>query len=153
MKSLKTGITNATFLLAFCLSTQFAMSQTLLGTWQLVKETSCLENEIDDGTESTSELSEQMKSLSKPAPQIVSFKEKGSGEESTRILYKKKSANQKNFLYKFSGETLLILDKKSQTLAESYTVDKLDSDSLILSNSSRACETKIFVKIKDAKTN
>jgi len=56
-------------------------------------------------------------------------------------------ANQKKFLYKFNGEMLLVLDKKSQTISDSYLVDKLTADSLILSNASRPCETKILLRI------
>jgi hypothetical protein len=127
--------------------------QSLLGTWQLIKETTCLEDEMTAGNDSAQEMLNNMKSMSSPTAQIIKFKEKGQGEENTRILTKKRAANNKNFLYKFNGERLLILDKKSQTLSESYSVDKFSSDSLILSNTARACETKILIKIKDAKAN
>src|SRR5688500_780595 len=114
-------------------------AQTLIGSWQLVKQSSCLEEEMSLESDSIQEIAETMKSMSSPSAQVVSFKEKGAGEESMRILNKKRSANNKNFMYRFTGETLLILDKKSQTLTETYTVDKLSTDSLILSNSSRPC--------------
>jgi hypothetical protein len=48
---------------------------------------------------------------------------------------------------------LLILDKKSQTISESYLVDKFTADSLIVSNASRPCDTKIFLKISQAPAN
>jgi hypothetical protein len=129
--------------------------QTVLGKWQLLKETTCMENELGGGQEpdSVNEMFDEMKSMSGPAAQVVSFKEKNSGEESTRILNHKKYGNNKNFLYRFDGETLMILDKKSQTISEIFHVDKLDQETMILSNQSRPCETKIFVKIKDPKTN
>jgi hypothetical protein len=144
-----------TFLgLAFVfLTTSNAGAQSILGTWQLVKQTSCLEGEMTTDGDSAADLMETMKGMSGPSQQIVQFKEKSAGEESTRILNKKRSVNDKKFYYKFNGESLLILDKKSQTITDSYTVDRLDADSLILSNASRACETRVFVKIKDAKKN
>jgi hypothetical protein len=144
-----------TFLgLAFVfLITSNAGAQSLLGTWQLVKQTSCLEGEMTTDDDSAEDLMETMKGMSGPSQKIVQFKEKSVGEESTRILNKKRSANDRKFYYKFNGESLLILDKKSQTITDSYTVDRLDADSLIVSNASRACETRVFVKIKDAKKN
>lgn len=100
----------------------------------------------------TQNLVDEMKQMSPAATaSIVRFKEKGNGEESSRILTKRKAANNKNFLYKYNGETLLILDKKSQTITDSFVVDKLSSDSLIVSNASRPCETRIFLKIKEPK--
>jgi hypothetical protein len=130
--------------------------QSILGKWQLIKETTCMDDELGESTESDSTetaLLDEMKSMSGPTAQIVTFREKGSGEESTRILSRKKYANGKNFLYKFNGEMLIILDKKSQTLTEMFKVDKITTDSLILSNEARACETRIFLKIKDPKPN
>jgi len=123
-------------------------SQSILGTWQLVKETSCLEGQLADAD---NPLAAEMQQMASPSPQIVRFKDKGAGEESIRILNSKKSAGSKNFLYKLTTESLHILDKRSQTIAESYFVDKLTIDSLVISNAGRACETKFFIKIKDPK--
>jgi len=125
--------------------------QSILGTWQLVKQTSCLEDEMGEESDTMQPLVEQMNAMSSASPKTVTFKEKNSGEESTRILYRKRTANNKKFMYKFNGETLMILDKKSQTLIEAFTVDKFEGDSLIVSSSSRPCETRVFVKIKDAR--
>ena len=38
--------------------------------------------------------------------------------------------------------------KSRRTIIEGYTVEKLESDSLIITNSKRVCDTKIFVRIK-----
>ena len=140
-------------LIAIGLTLNFSIlhAQDILGSWQLVKETSCLEQEMGRENDSIQAVADAMKSMTPVTPEVIRFKEKSQGEQSTRILNKKKTANNKNFLYKFTGESLLILDKKSQTLTDTYTVDRLDRDSLILSNSARACETKVFIKIKDAK--
>ena len=132
----------------FSLVCTSGLAQSIIGRWQLIKQTSCLEDQLGEEDEGIQELLDQKNGMSSSIPQVIEFKEKGLGEESTAILYKKKTANKKSFLYKFDGTTLYILDKKSQTIVSGYTVDKLDSDSLILSNSSQACETKVFVRLK-----
>jgi hypothetical protein len=125
--------------------------QTIQGTWQLVKTANCMDEKIQADSDAEQELVDEMKGLSGPSSRVVRFKDKGAGEETTRILNRKKTVNGKNFLYKINGETLLILDKRSQTISDSYSIDKLSRDSLILSNATRACEIRFFVKIKDRK--
>jgi len=134
------------------LSFHCAPAQNIVGAWQLVKQSSCLEEQASGNTEDMKELRKEMHAQAS-AGQVVTFKSNASGEESTRILNSSKSANQKKFLYKFNGEMLLILDKKSQTISDSYLVDKFTADSLIISNASRPCETRIFVKITGGPPN
>lgn len=151
---MKSFIHLLSFASGFCLCLLVSIdtnAQSLLGKWQLVKQTSCLENEMEEENDTIQPLVDQMTAMSSAAPQIVTFKEKNAGEESTRILNKRRTTNNKNFLYKFDGEMLLILDKKSQTIVESFVVDKFEADSLIISSSSRPCETRIFLKIKEPK--
>ena len=134
-----------------CLICSFPMllqAQSIVGNWQLVKQSNCIEENLTAASDSAQELIEDMKNMSSPAPMVVSFKGKMAGEESVKILTKRKAASSKNFLYKFDGEMLLILDKKSQTITDNFTVDKFSADSLIISNASRPCETKIFLRIK-----
>jgi hypothetical protein len=124
-----------------------AQTSNIVGNWQLLKQSSCLDDAVREQADSGNGLHEDMLSRSSASSRIVSFKSNSSGEESTRILNSNKIANPKKFFYKFNGEMLLILDKKSQTISDSYLVDKLTADSLVLSNSARPCETRIFVKI------
>lgn len=127
----------------------FCNSQSLVGRWQLVKQSSCVEDEL--GEEEDPEIQavvEDMKGMSGASPQILEFKENNTGQESTKIISKKKSYNSKSFLYRYDGDGLYFLDKKSRTIIEGFTVEKLESDSLIISNSSRVCETKVFVRVK-----
>ena len=129
----------------------FASAQSLVGKWQLVKQTTCIEADLaaDEADEETEALVDEMKSRSSAgSTSVVQFKDNRSGEESTQILFKRKDYGRQNFLYKLDGSTLYILDKKSQTISETYVVEKLEGDSLILSNSARACDTKVFVRIK-----
>ena len=129
-------------------SYSLAKAQSIIGEWQLVKESTCLDDQVtgEDGTEA--ELMTAMKSMSSPTPQIVKFKEKMVGEESTRMLTRKKPDNKTRFLYKFDGERLWILDKRSQTITEAFNVEKISADSLIISSANRPCETKFFVRLK-----
>jgi hypothetical protein len=134
--------------LLFFSFTTLVSAQSIIGHWQLLRESNCLEEKVPSSADSTQRMVDEMKSMSSASPLIVKFKDKMAGEESMRILTKRKTVNDKNFLYKFDGEMLLILDKKSRTITDSFTVEKLDADSLILSNVSRPCETRIFKRIK-----
>ena len=136
-------------ILSVCALTPVGQAQSLVGRWQLVKQTSCIEDEtpLNDST-GVEEVLNDMKSMSGPTGNVIEFKENNSAEESTKIISKKKSYNSKAFLYKFNGTELYFLDKKSHTIIEGFTVEKFTSDSLIISNTSRACETKVFTKIK-----
>lgn len=117
----------------------------LVGKWQLLKQTHCIENEMDDDDDDG--LLADMKSRSGRTPQILQFKENNQAEENTRIINRRKTYNSKNMLYRFDGKTLYMLDKKSRIIIEGFSVEKFSGDSLILSNTARACETRVFVKI------
>jgi hypothetical protein len=139
--------TAATLLILICISTA-GNAQSIVGRWQLVKESSCVEDEVETEDAGTQELIDDMKSRSGATPQVIEFKQNNSGHESTKIINRKKSYNSKSFLYRLDGDALYFLDKKSRTIIEGFTVEKLASDSLIITNSARVCETKIFVRIK-----
>lgn len=135
-------------LLIFSALAMVCQAQSIVGRWQLVKESTCVEDELSPDDVETEELINDMKSLSGATPQVLEFKDNNTGHESTKIISRKKSYNSKGFLYRLDGEGLYFLDKKSRTIIEGFTVEKLESDSLIITNSSRVCETKIFVRIK-----
>lgn len=127
----------------------YCHSQSIVGRWQLVKQSTCVEDEIgQEEDEETQELIDTMKGMSDKTPQVIEFRENHSGQESTKIISKKKSYNSKSFLYRFDENGLYFLDKKSRTIIEGFTVERLEADSLIISNTARACETKVFVRIK-----
>lgn len=125
-----------------------AAAQSILGKWQLLKETNCMDEEISPSSETEAELRAQMRAMESPGPSVVTFKEKMQGEETTRLLTRRKPSGKTRFLYKFNGESLWILDKRSQTITESFVVEKLSSDSLILTSSSRPCEIRVFVRLE-----
>ena len=123
-------------------------AQSIIGRWQLIKESSCVEDDVETDDAGTQELIDDMKSMSGATPQVIEFKDNNAVHESTKIINRKKSYNSKSFLYRLDGDALYFLDKKSRTIIEGFTVEKLASDSLIITNSARVCETKIFVRVK-----
>lgn len=127
-----------------CAGVTACLAQSIVGKWQLMRQTSCVEEELSDDEAG---LVSEMKSRSSADIQVLQFKENNSAEESTKIISNKRSYNSKALLYKFTGDALYILDKRSKTIIEAFTVEKLSADSLIISNSARACETRVFVKI------
>jgi hypothetical protein len=123
-------------------------AQSIVGRWQLIKESTCVEDELSPDDAESEELVNDMKSLSGASPQVLEFKDNNTGTESTKIISRKKTYNSKGFLYRYDGDGLYFLDKKSRTIIEGFTVEKIEEDSLIITNSTRVCETKIFVRIK-----
>ena len=135
-------------LLALTGYTLLGQAQSIVGRWQLVKQSSCVEDELGGNDDDAQALVDDMKSMSGSTPQVLELKDNNTGQESTKIISKKKSYNSKSFMYRYNENGLYFLDKKSKTIIEGYTIEKLEGDSLIISNSSRVCETKIFVRIK-----
>lgn len=123
-------------------------AQSLVGTWQLVDHTTCLEGELGDEDEATGDLLEDIRSRESGTPSVIRFKDDNSGDESIRLLASRKSDKRNNFLYRYSEGKLYFLDKKSRLLVGSYDVDRLSTDSLVFSNASRACETRIFIRLE-----
>jgi hypothetical protein len=117
-----------------------------VGTWQLISQTSCMENELEEDDD-TDELVADMKSRSGGTSSVIEFKDNNMGSESIKMIETRKSSKSSNFMYKVDGDILYLLDKKSHLLIGSYDIERLTTDSLIFSNAKRACETRIFAKI------
>lgn len=137
-----------TMLFLLVSATAYSQSVSIIGKWQLMKQSSCVEETIGEEEGETQELIADMKGMSGQTPQVLEFKDNNAVQESTKIISKRKAYNPKSMLYRLSENGLYFLDKKSRTIIESYTVEKLTSDSLIISNSARVCETKVFVRIR-----
>jgi hypothetical protein len=137
------------FIMALASSIMVVQAQSIVGRWQLSKQSNCVESELEEEDEaSAKEMVEDMQGLSGAEPQIIEFKDNNTGSESTKIINKNKSYNSKSFLYRYNEGSLYILDKKSRTIIDGFTVEKLTNDSLIISNVARVCETKIFVRLQ-----
>ena len=114
-----------------------------------MKQSTCMDEKVDDPNQSEDmdELMNDFNSMKKRTPDVIEFKDKMKGEQSTTVLGKRKEYNEKSFLYRFDGSTLHILDKKSKTIAASYTVEEFTENKLILSDSNRPCEVRVFERI------
>ena len=123
-------------------------SQTIVGTWQLMKQSNCMSDQLPVDEEEEELLQDMSTMAQRDLPLTIEFKSNNTGSENLHTLNSKKESKYKSFLFKFDGDNLYMLDKKSQTISEAYTVDKLSADSLIYSNVSRPCETKVFVRLK-----
>src|SRR5689334_4906484 len=87
---------------AFCL----ANSQSLVGTWQVTKQTNCLESEVSDTLKTDADLMKEFSSKSNRSPKVINFRSDNSGEESIKTVEKKKASQVKKFLYKFDGTSI-----------------------------------------------
>jgi hypothetical protein len=123
-------------------------TQSLIGSWQLVRETTCQKEYAQLDTTASQNQTNDQQGMHAKRPQVIKFLDRQSGEENAKILNTRKNVNMRHFLYKTDGSRLYILDKKSRTIAETYNIDSFGADTLIVSNSTRACETKVFVRIK-----
>ena len=135
-------------LMVICTASLTTTAQSIVGRWQLVKQTNCVEDQMDMADADAEEMVSDMQGISGTTPQVLNLKETHAAEESTRIVNRRKSYNSKSFLYKFDGEAIYFLDKRSRTIIEGCTVEKISADSLILTHSARVCETKVFVRLK-----
>ena len=87
-------------LLALMGYTLYGQAQSIVGRWQLVKQSSCVDDEMatDDDTQA---LVDDMKSLSGAAPQVLEFRDNNTGQESTKIISKKKPHTCSSFIFAF----------------------------------------------------
>jgi hypothetical protein len=133
-----------------CLTSVSISAQTIIGKWQLMKQSTCLETQVDspDQTEDIDQLLADKNSLKTRTASVIEFKAKMKGEQSTTILGKRKDIDDKNFLYRFDGKTLHLLDKKSRTIITSYSVEEFSDTNLILSDSNRPCVVRVFERVR-----
>src|SRR5687768_7857116 len=94
--------------LLFCSCFIMCQAQSIIGTWQLVKHTSCMDDaiEVEDGT---ADMVNEMKSMAGTTRQVLVLRDNNTAEESTKIISRRKSYNSKSFLYKFTGDALYFL--------------------------------------------
>jgi len=71
------------FLMVFGSASLICQAQSVVGRWQLVKQSNCVESELGEGEASTQEMVEDMKGLSGASPQVLELKENNTGEENT----------------------------------------------------------------------
>lgn len=122
-------------------------AQQLTGTWQVVKETNCQENELGEPTETEQEMLETMSALSGGLPKTVRFNEDATGEENWRTHGKRKPASKQKFLYRYTQGAIYFLDRKTRLITDTYIVESLTSAELIMFNKDRTCERVELVRV------
>ena len=126
-------------------------AQTIVGTWQLSDEKTCLQSEFtesDTESDTEKELVKDMQVSSTSAARTLKFDKKGNGEEAILMAGKKKGTDVKSFKYKIAGKDLMLLDSKSGLMTQQWTIDELSQSTLKIHNSIKGCETKAFLRIK-----
>jgi hypothetical protein len=124
-----------------------AFAQPISGSWQVVKDSQCLTEEMGTVSEAEEELLESMASMAGTVPKTIFFNTNGTGEENWRSRGKKKPSSKSQFLYRYSNGTLYFLDKKSRLITGIYIVEEITQSSLIIFNKERSCERIEFLRV------
>ena len=77
------------FLMVFGFASLICQAQSIVGRWQLIKQSNCVESELGEEEAGVQEMVEDMKGLSGPGPQVLELKDNNTGEENTKIISKK----------------------------------------------------------------
>lgn len=124
------------------------VGQSIVGDWQVTKQTNCLENEVSGTLKTDSVMLEARSSKSNHTPIVMTFRADNTGEERVKVMNKKKSADRKKFHYKFDNQNIYILDKKSHLIISDFVVEALTADTLIYYTQGKECEKTTLVRIK-----
>lgn len=124
------------------------IGQSIVGDWQVTKQTNCLENEVSGTLKTDSAMLEARSSQSTHTPIVMTFRADNTGEERVNVMNKKKPADRKKFHYKFDSRNIYILDKKSHLIVNGFVVEALTTDTLIYYTQGKECEKTTLVRIK-----
>jgi hypothetical protein len=126
----------------------YAFSQKIEGTWQQVDKKTCFQSNMKE-SDTEKELESAMRGTSaSTVAQLIVFKKDGSGEEGIFSAGKKKAADKNSFKYKYSGQELVFLDKKSGIITYRFVVDELTETSLKIHDAVKDCESRAFTRVK-----
>ena len=138
--------------IGFVLSITFSQAQTITGTWQLTEEKTCFQSSIGatmKQSETEKELTPMMgESSASSVAKLISFDQKGKGEEGIFNRGKRKGSAMEAFRYQIKGSELQFLDKKSGMITERYIIEELTSSTLRFHDAKKECEIKVFTKVK-----
>src|SRR6267154_5032453 len=97
----------------FTLISLYSYAQSIQGTWQLTDSKTCFQTNMKE-SDTEKELGSMMGSNStSTVAKLIIFKKDGSGQEGIFSAGKKKGSEMNSFQYKFSGQELNFIDKKS----------------------------------------
>lgn len=134
-------------LLFLSLSVIGIKAQSIVGTWQLIEEKSCMETNMEM-SETEKELLPAFGSSSHAVAKIIRFDPKGKGEEGIFSAGKKKGADKEPFRYQLSGDELQFLDKKSGIIKERFVIDVLTSVKLQFHRVGKECEIRTLSRVE-----
>jgi hypothetical protein len=124
-----------------------AKGQSLAGSWQLTESKNCVEQLLEE-SDTEAELSKDFGSSSHSVARIMTFTEKGKGEESIVSKGKKKKEEKTEFRYKMQDNQLLLMDKKSGIITERFVIEEFNETTLRIHRANRDCEVQVFTRIK-----
>jgi hypothetical protein len=125
-----------------------AQAQSIVGTWQLTEEQTCLQTQFEKSS-TEKELESGMGGSSRSAvARLITFGSKGEGDEGIFSAGRKKGGSKNVFRWKIEGAELQLLDKKSGIITQRFIVDELAAGTLRIRDAVRDCEVKVFSKVK-----
>jgi len=136
------------FVLIFALIAMTSYSQSIQGTWQMTESKTCFQTNMKE-SETEKELAPMMGGNStSTVAKLITFNKDGSGKEGIFSVGRKKGEEMESFRYKFSGQELNFVDKKSGMILHRFVVDELTETSLKIHDAVKECETKAFTRVK-----
>jgi hypothetical protein len=122
-------------------------SQSVVGTWQLVEEQTCLQVQFEK-SETEKELEQSMGSSKNAIAKLIRFDKKETGEEGIFSQGNKKGTGMISFRYNVKGNELRFLDKKSGIITQQFVIDELTESTLKIHNAMKDCEVRFFSRVK-----
>ena len=122
-------------------------AQSVVGTWQLVEEQTCLQVQFEK-SETEKELEQSMGSSKNAVAKLIRFEKKGTGEEGIFSQGNKKGTGMNSFRYNVRGNELRFLDKKSGIITQRFVIDELTESTLKIHNAMKDCEVRILSRVK-----
>lgn len=124
------------------------MGQSLVGKWQVINQTNCLEKELPNSTGSDDTFLKEFSTQSGLSPVMMHFGKDGSVKRIIKIIGEKKPAETQEYKFSVDGTTIHLSDKKSKTILRIYTIETLTNDSLVYVVLGRECEKTTLVRMK-----
>lgn len=122
-------------------------AQSVVGTWQLVEEQTCLQVQFEK-SETEKELEQSMGSSKNAVAKLIRFDKKETGEEGIFSQGNKKGTGMSSFRYNVKGNELRFLDKKSGIISQRFVIDELTESTLKIHNAMKDCEVRFFSRVK-----
>ncbi len=122
-------------------------AQGLIGTWQLTDDKTCFQTEFQK-SKAEKELEQSMGASKNAIAKLITFDEKGMGEEGIFSQGNKKGVGKSTFKYDVKNKELQLMDKKSGIITQRFIIDELTESTLVIHNAMKDCEIKTFSRIK-----